>query len=202
MHGYAAASQEYFPPQVYGYQKGYNPYPYNPAKARQLVKAAGAAGQQEIPFYCRTGVLPNDIQTCTAIQQQLEAIGLKVQIHTGTSTVVLPQFAGGAGGMIYINESWFSPQITALFGDFWSPDSYFKKSGVAPGASTVIRQLQEADSPKKTAKIVDSFQRSILSKNALAVPLFRDTLAYGVTNDLNWTPSPNRQFYLEDASWK
>jgi peptide/nickel transport system substrate-binding protein len=201
-HGFAAGSKQYYTPQVNGYQPGYDPYPYNPTLAKKYIAAAGAAAKQTLPLYCRTGSLPNDIQTCTAIEQQLDSLGLKVEIHTGTSSVVLPEFAGGAGGMLYVNEGFFSPELTQLFGDVFTPDSYFSKDTVSPEANPLLAALYKTASFAKRGQLVAAFQRAFLGKEALAVPLYRDTLAYGVSKDLNWKPAPNRQFYLEEASWK
>lgn len=58
-------------------------YPYNPQKARELIKAAGAEGQK-IVFYVTEGGsgMLDPIPMATAIQADLKAVGLMVEIQT------------------------------------------------------------------------------------------------------------------------
>ncbi|MBP6122448.1 MULTISPECIES: ABC transporter substrate-binding protein [Providencia] len=58
-------------------------YPYDPQKARELIKAAGAEGQK-IVFYVTEGGsgMLDPIPMATAIQADLKAVGLSVEIQT------------------------------------------------------------------------------------------------------------------------
>ncbi|MEK2483693.1 ABC transporter substrate-binding protein [Providencia stuartii] len=58
-------------------------YPYDPQKARELIKAAGAEGQKII-FYVTEGGsgMLDPIPMATAIQADLKAVGLSVEIQT------------------------------------------------------------------------------------------------------------------------
>ena len=65
------------------YNDALQPYPYDPAKARELVKAAGAEGAT-LTFYVTEGVsgMIDPVPKGTAIQADLKTIGFNVKIET------------------------------------------------------------------------------------------------------------------------
>ena len=67
----------------WAYNDALKPYPYDPQKAKQLIKDAGVAGAQ-LTFYVTEGGsgMLNPIAMGTAIQADLAKIGLKVKIET------------------------------------------------------------------------------------------------------------------------
>ena len=77
--GYGGPTDEVFPPSYFGYvPSAANLWPYNPAKAKQLLAAAGfKPGQVKLPL-----VLASSAYTAEAeiLQSQLAAVGIKVTI--------------------------------------------------------------------------------------------------------------------------
>jgi peptide/nickel transport system substrate-binding protein len=73
---------QFVPDLVAGYAQDVPSYEHDPAKAKQLLQEAGAAGAT-IEFNYPTGVsrpyMPSPEDTFTAIRSQLEAVGLKVK---------------------------------------------------------------------------------------------------------------------------
>jgi peptide/nickel transport system substrate-binding protein len=73
---------QFIPETVAGYASDVPTYAYDPAKAKQLLQEAGAAGAT-IEFNYPTAVsrpyMPNPEDTFSAIRSQLEAVGLKVK---------------------------------------------------------------------------------------------------------------------------
>ncbi|MCB9993395.1 MAG: ABC transporter substrate-binding protein [Hyphomicrobiaceae bacterium] len=67
----------------WAYDESLDPYPYNPDKARQMIKDAGFEGA-EVTFLVTEGGsgMLDPIPMGTAIQADLEAVGLKVKIET------------------------------------------------------------------------------------------------------------------------
>ncbi|WP_052161845.1 ABC transporter substrate-binding protein [Hoeflea sp. BAL378] len=68
---------------AWAYDEDLEPYPYDPDKARELLKEAGYDGE-EITFYVTEGGsgMLDPIAMGTAIQADLEAVGMKVKIET------------------------------------------------------------------------------------------------------------------------
>jgi len=67
----------------WAYNDALQPYPYDPAKARELIKAAGAEGAT-LAFYVTEGgsEILDPVPRETVIQANLKAIGLNVKIET------------------------------------------------------------------------------------------------------------------------
>ncbi|RIH84843.1 Glutathione-binding protein GsiB [Calidithermus terrae] len=81
--GFGRASDAPISPGIFGYQKTGN-YPYNPSLARQLLAQAGYNAQNPLRFtlHSPNGRYLQDIRVAEAIQSQLRAVGVQVQIET------------------------------------------------------------------------------------------------------------------------
>ncbi|WP_445680110.1 ABC transporter substrate-binding protein [Radicibacter daui] len=68
---------------AWAYDDKLEPYPYDPAKAKELLKEAGYKGE-EVTFYVTEGGsgMLDPVAMGTAIQADLEAVGMKVKIET------------------------------------------------------------------------------------------------------------------------
>jgi peptide/nickel transport system substrate-binding protein len=66
-----------------GYNKALKRFPYNPARAKELLAAAGFGGgiTTPIPFWATQGVYPKDKETIEAIAGYLADVGVNVQIN-------------------------------------------------------------------------------------------------------------------------
>jgi peptide/nickel transport system substrate-binding protein len=82
--GYGEATDEVFPPGAIGYNTAdANLWPYNPAKARQLLAAAGyKPNQTTLPLVISAGT---ETPEAEIVQSQLAAIGIKVTITVNTN---------------------------------------------------------------------------------------------------------------------
>jgi peptide/nickel transport system substrate-binding protein len=66
-----------------GYNKALKRFPYSPAKAKELLAAAGVGGgiTTPVPFWATQGVYPKDKETIEAIAGYLADVGVSVQIN-------------------------------------------------------------------------------------------------------------------------
>jgi peptide/nickel transport system substrate-binding protein len=84
LEGTAAVAAGPTPPAfAWAYNEALEPYPYDPEKARELLKEAGAEGA-ELTFYVTEGGsgMLDPVAMGTAIQADLAAVGFKVKIET------------------------------------------------------------------------------------------------------------------------
>jgi peptide/nickel transport system substrate-binding protein len=76
------------PPSSWGFAKDIKGYPYDPDKARAMLKDAGYSGQQLTldAYTVARGYNPQGAKLAEAIQQYLDDVGVKTQIVTGEWT--------------------------------------------------------------------------------------------------------------------
>lgn len=79
--GAGRASDAPMAPAVFGYAEQ-TPYTYDPAKARQMLEDAGFDFNQTITIHHPTGRYPADALIAAAVQQNLQAIGVNVELTT------------------------------------------------------------------------------------------------------------------------
>jgi peptide/nickel transport system substrate-binding protein len=78
------ASAQHVVPGINGFNPDLKPYPYDPAKAKALLKEAKAAGtpiDREIVLVGRYNLYPNSEESVQALQAMYEAVGLKVKLR-------------------------------------------------------------------------------------------------------------------------
>lgn len=94
-------------PRAFGWaaNKEVSPYPYDPAKARELLKAAGAEGAT-LTFYVTEGGsgMLDPIPMATAIQADLKAVGLNVAIQTYEWNTYLSKVNAGLNNQTHMAE--------------------------------------------------------------------------------------------------
>jgi ABC-type transport system substrate-binding protein len=94
INGRAQVANQVLPPSLPGYDKDYQGYPYDPAKAKALLAEAGHGGGFSTVLYATdTDPQPRIAQ---AIQQDLAAVGIKADIKALSGPAVIE--AGGTQG--------------------------------------------------------------------------------------------------------
>ena len=93
VNGRASIANQPLPPAMPGYDKAYKGYPYDPAKAKELLAKAGYADGFETELYAMN-TDPNP-RIAQSFQQDLAAIGIKAEIKSLAQATVID--AGGEG---------------------------------------------------------------------------------------------------------
>jgi peptide/nickel transport system substrate-binding protein len=202
-HGYAGGLTQWYVPQLLGYEPNYKPYSYNLAKARQLIAAAGAEANLPINFYFPIGTTPLDQQVAEVIQQQLQAVGLKVVMHGGPYPSISQQFVSGTvDGMYFLNYGMLTAEAGILFPYYFTTGSNYAKDTLSAQGDAFFTKALQTVSDTKRAAVYQQFQHEFLGTESLVAPLYRATDIWGVSKALNWTPQANQRYYFEYASWK
>lgn len=201
--GYAGGLSQWYVPQLLGFEPGYKPYTYNTAKAKQLIAAAGDAANTPIDFYFPIGQFPLDQQVAEVIQQQLQAVGLKVNMHGGPYATVSKQFSSGSvGGMYFLNYGALTSEAGILFPYYFTTGSNYAADAVSPVGDSYYAKALSTASDKQRAVVYQQFQHQFLGAESLVAPLYRETDIWGAAKDLVWAPQANQKYYFEYASWK
>lgn len=110
LQGTAGVSSGPIPPAfAWAYNADVKPYPYDPEKAKALLKEAGAEGK-ELTFYVTEGGsgMLDPVPMGTAIQADLAAVGLKAKIETYEWNSFLAKVNPGLGKADMAEMAWMT----------------------------------------------------------------------------------------------
>jgi ABC-type transport system substrate-binding protein len=184
INGRAVPATQPLPPSMPGYTEGYAGYPYDPAKAKEMLAAAGLADGFDTELYVMN-TDPNP-RIAQAIQQDLAAIGIRASIQSLAQANVIE--AGGAGTAPMI---WSGGM--AWIADFPDPSNFYGPIlgcvGAGEGGWNWSKYCNEAIDAEATA--ADSFNDPA-SPERLA--MWSDVYVK-VMEDAPWVPVFNEQRY-------
>jgi peptide/nickel transport system substrate-binding protein len=89
-----------------GFDPTLQPYPYDPARARQLLAEAGYSDGFAIDFACPAKVYPNFQEVCAAVESYLQEVGIQAHLE-----------------LMEVNHFWeleSKKELPPLSGDGWS----------------------------------------------------------------------------------
>jgi peptide/nickel transport system substrate-binding protein len=115
--GRGVVAKEFQPPSLFGYSNNVKQYPYNPAKSRALLKAAGLKLPVKITFWYPTSVsrpyMPDPEKNFEAFSASLTKAGFKVVPHAAPWN---PDYLGG------VQDGKAQVYLYGWTGDFGDPD--------------------------------------------------------------------------------
>ncbi len=117
--GRGVVAKEFQPPSLFGYSNNVKQYPYNPAKSRALLKAAGLKLPVKITFWYPTSVsrpyMPDPQKNFEAFSASLTKAGFKVTPHAAPWR---PDYLGG------VQDGKAQVFLYGWTGDFGDPDDF------------------------------------------------------------------------------
>ncbi len=202
MSGFALRTATIVPPYFSGYSNTIAPFPYDPAKAKQLLKAAGYPKGFSMTMMVPAGRYLLGEQIAQAVAGYLGKVGVNTKIDivdfgvfakdTQTRKIPAAFFAGWG-------ENFFSPideaQVAIQCGT--SGFSWYCNKPV----DALINQAATTLNQKKQDAIIVKFQKAILA-NPPFIYLFAYKDLYGVSSRLNWAPRTDETVDMYEASLK
>ena len=193
--GRAIVANEFMPPQVFGYTNKVPKYPYNPNKAKQLLRSAGLSLPVKVEFWYPTNVsrpyMPNPKLNFEAFAASLEKSGFKVEAHSAPwRPDYVKHVNEGSGGDL---------NLIGWTGDFGDPDnfvgtffqSYSPQWGFRNKA--IFNILTKAEQETNYKKRIALYQQAnvMIMKFLPGVPYAHSTPALGFQRKVRgYTPSP------------
>ena len=185
-------------PAAFGYNPSHKPYPYNPAKAKDLLAAAGFPNGFEIDFYSPSGNYTKDKEVAQAIVGQLAKVGIRArllapewgvlnEIHTNGKCPICLR----GRGTVLDPDNW----LYDYFGTGGSKRSLYSN----PEFDRLLQQQQQIFDPEQREPVLQKAMRLLL-EDAPIVPLYNPVDSYGVSRRLIWKPSPKDYVSLLDAA--
>ena len=177
--GSSVADQFVYPLLKPGFTDGLQWYPYDQAKAKQMLTDAGFDFSQTIPFSFRTnsrGYVPNPSQVAEDVQAQLAQIGVKIQLDVQESGTLLGN--SGKGNLTFFLLGWGEdyPDATDWF------DYHFGASGLSFGKPyddlvAAIKSGGQQIDPANRQKYYD-IANNLIMQHAPVIPV-----AHGASGD-------------------
>ena len=203
--GYAVVAEgQLLTPGHFGYNKDLKAYAFDPAKAKQLLKDAGAEGL-ELSFVGESGRWLKDKELVEAVAGYLQAVGLKpkVQIVEWSAWLDL-LFAGPdkAPDLLYSSHD-----NSLLDADRTFTALFHSKTETAGGQSAyknpeldklIDSSRTETDVAKRTANYNKVAQ--IIYDEAPTIFLLNLQNIYGLSKRLNWTPRLDGRIFFNEMT--
>lgn len=184
-------------PNVFGYNPNLSPYPYDPERARALLKEAGYATGVSLNLFATSGRYLADREIGQALAGQLAEVGIQVNL----------QFLEFQAFMQYVRK--VNPEVDLLqftnannTGDAnynLSLNFYSKSRGLywnSPDVDALIEKGAETVDQAEREKIYHEALRLIVEEHVPAIFLFNFVDLYGVNAQLKWEARPDEMIYL------
>ncbi|MCL6451217.1 MAG: hypothetical protein K6T75_08000 [Acetobacteraceae bacterium] len=184
-------------PETFGYNSSIKPYPYDPARARQLLAEAGYPNGFTVDMVAPVGRYVKDKEVAEAVAAQLGQVGIRVNLQVleyGVYTGVIrdpakrpPMWMLGWGGYgTYHGDLTLFPLFRT--GELYSAsnnaelDAILDRAIVTLDDATHVRLLQQA--------------QEIIHEEALRLFLYQQVSIYGVSDRLDWSPRSDEDMVL------
>ena len=169
------------------------PYPYDPEKARTLLKEAGYETGLEVTITTSAGRYVRDKEISLAVAQYLEEVGIKASVEVADFSVITERKNNGT--------------ISNAF--YFGLGGYFDGQGELNWANANIQQngwedeyfmseydaLKQETDPEKRAKYIADLQVYV-HEQAPWIFLFRQPLFYATANDVEMVARRDENFQL------
>ncbi|MBX5436697.1 MAG: hypothetical protein IRZ33_05705 [Alicyclobacillaceae bacterium] len=195
LQGYGIAVDQWYPPS----SPFYNPdvkFPYNPAKAKQLLKEAGYPNG----FNTQIWTTPGYQDMATVVQNDLAAVGIRAKVNVVEIGHIIQMSYGRYNGMaLYIWPTF--PDAPVLVDRNFNPNTPAFKLNVyhPPALAKLIARARSAPTHAEEVRYVQQIWKVLFKDNALFVPLYIPVsdvfmkknvhnLHFFTTNGYDWNP--------------
>lgn len=178
-------------PAVFGHDPSLEPYPYDPARARELLKAAGYADGFEVNFDVAKGMALNDIQICEAIVSQLNEVGVKANLVVNEWTDFISRLLQRKTNPTHL-LSW-GGYSTFDASTYLKPLFYTGEKWSFYGNPEIDQLVDSATSETESEKRKTLFHKAmaILREQCPMIYLHVQPNAYGVNRAYSWEARPD-----------
>jgi peptide/nickel transport system substrate-binding protein len=171
----------------FGYDPTLKPFPYDLAKAKQLLAEAGYPTGIDLVLHSPNGRYPKDKEVAEAVAGQLTKAGIRTQLKVYEWTTYMNNISYRHGGAPIWLIGWGNPT--------WDADytlAYFFRTGeilANYGNPEVTTLLDAARSTMDQQKRQESYSKvgKILLEDAPLISLYQQIDNYGVSRNVDWT---------------
>ena len=204
MTGNAIRTAAALNPQHFGYDKSLeNPYPYNPEKARQLLKEANFPFDQPLRLVTYTGSIQNPRALIEAVAGYLNKVGIKTNVNVYTDIGMWDRLGREGKQNDLSLHSWGGGGVYDADAVYYS---YFRKGqafcyGSSPEMDKWLDQARSTMNPEARKKLYYQAGKYI-NDQALAVSFWSQYTILGINKRVIYEAPPDEFLRTFEAKLK
>lgn len=189
-----------FTPGTFGYLDGLSLIPYDPGKARELLKEAGIKPGHKITFTLHTqafAALPGSPQVLEAIAGNLEAVGFVVDRQSVDTDAWMSMMRGGKQPGVFYSPSGTPDDGGELLNTwFVSNSAWTAKSIQVSEYDKIFKAQQQTGDLELRKKLLNDFARLEREKLEMVPLLWCDTPFVVAARVKKWEPALASGYYM------
>jgi peptide/nickel transport system substrate-binding protein len=197
--GYGRPVDIMLTPANFGYIADIKGHPHDLARAKALVKEAGAEGA-ELPFITSPVY---DQRIVQAIQQMLGEVGLKVTISMSDQATFLRRRQGqpqDAGSLSIGRWSCACQDADGVIQPLFHSASTWAKYKNPVYDEAIEKARATLDEKERLAQYRKALE--ILKEDLPGIGLYQDVAIYGARKGLSWKPTADESFFVFNMKWE
>ena len=196
LEGYGIPMASPLNPAHFGYNPNLKPYPFDPEKAKALLKEAGYGNGLDLTFDSPMGRYAKDKEVAEAIVGQLAKVGIniKLKVHEWGSyslKIFSPEGADHMNSLAWAASFDADSILVPLFYTGQTLSRYSNKQ-----FDSLLDQARSTMDPKRREKIYHD-ALDLIYDDAASLFFYQGVDIYGVSNRVqNWKPTPDEAFTM------
>ena len=183
-----------------GFNSRLKPYPYDPARTKQLLAEAGYANGFDVVFQSPRGRYLADAEVSQAVVGYLKAVGVNAELKYFEWGNYVNMYFNHQLGPIFLIGSGSaaldaSDALENISCDVW--DSWYCNRGI----QAMIDRAASTLDPDRRARLYREIQPLVLDE-APIIFMYTQNGVYGVNKRLNWKPRADETLWLAKAPVK
>ena len=197
--GYAKPTDVMVSESAFGYTTQVAGYPFDPEKAKQLVKESGI-GNTELEISTSPVF---DQRVVQAIQQMLRDVGINAKISmTDMATFLKGMQVKPEEGQITSFGRWSCAcqDVDGIMFPMLHSSSIWSNTRLPELDKALDAGRSNLDPKERMKHYLNA--HTIVHAEVPLIPLYQVNIIYGGAKELNWQPTPSENMFIMDMSWK